>query len=89
MSRNRRPAGRHLVVTSAPVPEEFVTLASVHVRAPSQLQGEERLRKTARRLQAQGIYAVVYTVHPYGVDCAGWLGHPLAQSRHDHPTEAA
>jgi len=21
--------------------------------------------------------------------CAGWLGHPLAQRRHDHPTEAA
>ncbi len=22
-------------------------------------------------------------------DCAGWLSHPLAQRRHDHPTEAA
>jgi len=21
--------------------------------------------------------------------CAGWVGHPLAQRRHDHPTEAA
>jgi len=23
------------------------------------------------------------------VACAGWLGHPLAQRRHDHPKEAA
>jgi len=23
------------------------------------------------------------------VGCAGWLPHPLAQRRHDHPTEAA
>ncbi len=26
---------------------------------------------------------------PAGRACAGWVPHPLAQRRHDHPTEAA
>ncbi len=37
-------------------------------------------RTVQRRRGAQGAQAV---------PCAGWLAHPLAQRRHEHPTEAA
>ncbi len=41
--------------------------------------------QTACATQAHGKGGV--TVR--GRTCAGWLGHPLAQRRHDPPTEAA
>ncbi len=58
-------------MTSAPVPEELVTLTRVHARGMTQTQCDTHLRRQAGKLQADGIYAVVYTVEPQGVQASG------------------
>ncbi len=46
--------------------------------------------QTAGQDAPEDLVSVREAAHVVGFTppCAGWLGHPLAQRRHDHPTEA-